>query len=48
MLGPFLFNIFINDLFYIVKTDVCNYAGDNTPYTCDMNLETLMDPIRVI
>ena len=48
VLGPLLFNLFINDLFYIVKTDVCNYADDNTPYTCDMNLETLMNPTRVI
>ena len=35
VLGPLLFNLFINDLFSIVKTDVCNYADDNT---CDMSL----------
>ena len=46
VVGPFLFNLFINDLFYIVKTDVCNYADDNTPYTCDMNLETLMNKLE--
>ena len=42
MLGPLLFNLYINDLFFLVKTDLCNYADDNTPYTCDMHLDTLM------
>ena len=32
VLGPLLFNIFINDLFLFVdKNDVCNFAYDNTP-----------------
>ena len=31
MLGPLLFNIFINDLFLnVVKSEVCNFADDNT------------------
>ena len=43
ILGPLLFNIFINDLFFIIKeTDVCNYADDTTLYSCDVSLETLM------
>ena len=42
VLGPLLFNLFINDLFYIIKTDICNYADDNTPFSCDMSLDTLM------
>ena len=29
ILGPLLFNIFINDLFYIVK-EISNFADDNT------------------
>ena len=44
VLGPLHFNLFINGLLYIV-TDVCNYANDNTPDTCDMNLERLMNKI---
>ena len=33
VLGPLLFNIFINDLFLlIVNRDVCNFADDNTVY----------------
>ena len=42
VLGPLLFNLFINDLFYIIKTDICNYADNNTPFSCDMSLDTLM------
>ncbi len=30
-LSPFLFNIFINDIFYFIKLyDLANYADDNT------------------
>ena len=42
VLGPLLLNLFINDLFYIIKTDICNYADDNTPYSCDISLDILM------
>ena len=31
ILGPLLFNIFINDIFIIVEqSDICNFADDNT------------------
>ena len=46
VLGPLLFNLFINDLFFIVKTDICNYADDSTPYVTDMKLETLMEKLE--
>ena len=42
VLGPLLFNLFINDLFFVIKRCVCNYADDNTPYTVDMCLGDLM------
>ena len=36
ILGPLLFNIFINDIFYfILETDICNFADDNTIFACD-------------
>ena len=36
VLGPILFNIYINDLFFILReTDVCNFADDTTPYVCN-------------
>ena len=42
VLGPLLFNIFINDLFFSILIDICNYADDNTPYTVDKSLDVLM------
>ena len=43
VLGPLLFNIYKNDLFFIIEqTDVCNYADDNTLNACDMSLENLL------
>ena len=38
ILGPILFNIFINDLiFFIQETEVCNSADDTTIYSCWLN-----------
>ena len=43
VLGPILFNIYINDLFFILKeTDVCNYADDTKPQVCDENVEQVL------
>ena len=43
MLGPLLFNIYINDLFYLfLNTDVCNFAEDTSLYACDIKLEDLI------
>ena len=42
ILGPLLFNIFINDLFLFIKeTEICNFADDNTIYVCDSSIETV-------
>ena len=42
-LGPLLFNIYINDLFYLTEmTDVCNYADDTTFHACDLDLKSLI------
>ena len=36
ILGPLLFNLFINDLFlFLERTNICNFADDNTIYRCD-------------
>ena len=38
ILGPILFNLFINDLiFFIKKAKVCNFADDTTIYSCSLN-----------
>ena len=43
VLGPLLFNIYINDLCYFFdKCDVCNFADDTTPYACDNDLDGLI------
>ena len=43
VLGPIFFNIYINDLFYqFVNTNICDFADDNTPYLCDIDLVSLL------
>ena len=45
--GPLLFNIFINDLFFIFEdTVICNYADDNTIYSSDLKLDILMKKLE--
>ena len=43
VLGPSLFNIFLNDLFFVLKddTDVCSFADDTSTHTCDISLDEL-------
>ena len=43
-----LFNIFINDLFaFVLDTDVCNFADDNTLYACDISLEAVINRLNL-
>ena len=42
-----LFNLYINDLFFIIDTDVCNFADDTTPYAVDMYLDKLMAKLEM-
>ena len=43
VLGPIVFNRFLNDLFFILKnTESCNFADDTTPHACDTNLDELL------
>ena len=43
ILGPLLFNIYINDIFFFTEeTNITNYADDNTPYVCDKSVELVI------
>ena len=43
VLGPLLFNIYLNDFFlFLEETEVCNYADDTTIYTCGPNVENVV------
>ena len=47
ILGPLLFNIFINDLLYVIKNcQVYNYADDNTICAADRDLKKLKATLR--
>ena len=44
ILDPLLFNIFINDIFMIVEqSDICNFADDNTVYSCGKSLPDIKE-----
>ena len=48
ILGPLLFNIFINDLFFFIKnTKLANYADDNTTYSTGKDIETLLATLQI-
>ena len=47
ILDPLLFNIFLNDLFIFVEnSDLSNYAGNNTLYSSDNDLELVKQTLR--
>jgi hypothetical protein len=53
VLGPILFNCFINDLLLFAKdTDICNFADDNSSYSCRDTIEeviaNLEDDMKII
>jgi len=47
VLGPLLFNVFLNDLFFLVEeTEICNYADDTTIYVCGHELEQIVSSLE--
>ena len=47
ILGPLLFILFINDLFFFIeRTTICNFADDNTIYGCQNDLKTILEDLR--
>ena len=45
--GPLLFDLYMNDLFYIIDSDVCNLADDTTPFAVDKCLSKLMTKLEL-
>ena len=44
ILGPLLFNLFINDIFFFVeKSETCNFADDNTVYSYGKDLAKIKE-----
>ena len=47
VLGPLLFNIYLNDIFFqLVDTHVCNFADDTTLNACDLDLKNVLNELE--
>ena len=47
MLGPLLFNIFINDFIYIIKqSEVYSFADDDTVFSCGNSFEVVASSLE--
>ena len=47
ILGPSLFNIYINDIFYFIHgIKLANFANDTSPYTCGANIKSALSLLR--
>ena len=46
-MGPLLFNIFINDMFYLMgEAEACNYVNDSTIYACDTTIKLAINKLE--
>ena len=46
VLGPLLFNIYLNDLFFFLDCNVCNFADDTTSFICNKNLDCVLNKLE--
>ena len=47
ILGPLLFNIFLNDLFLVIdETKIANYADDNSTYTVKQTVDEMLKTLE--
>ena len=48
VLGPLLFNVYINDLFFMVTdTAVCNFADDTTIFAAEICLDKVLERLEI-
>ena len=48
ILGPLLFNIYLSDLYILCNdSNIINYADDNTPCSCDGNIESFTTQLTI-
>ena len=48
VLGPLLFNIFINDIFYAIEaSEICNIADDNTIHALSHDVESTIAKLEI-
>ena len=43
VLDPLIFNIYLNDLFFFLDCNVCNFADDSTPFICNKNFDFVLN-----
>ena len=49
ILGPLLFNIYLNDLFFFFKeSNVSNYEDDNTPFTGKPDIQSVTTQLKFL
>ena len=47
LFGSFIFDIFIKDIFFIIeKSDICNFADDNTLYSHGSNFPLTLNNLE--
>ena len=49
ILGPLIFNIFLADLFFVLKDiDIASYADDSTPFTVENNIDNVIASLEQV
>ena len=49
ILGPLLFNIFLADLFFVLKDiDIASYADDSTPFIVENNIDNVIASLEQV